>query len=224
MKNRSEVTPQKIFIIVLVLIGIGIYCITSGVWGVTESGKQSLNQVFTQSFEKGNLFEGSIEAASPVFLKINHNINYLIPTGKEYYYLIFSDDYSTAISIRADKNFGESFDSTWKSTEKVIIQGRIKELPDMAKTRLTELKDTLLKNGMEVRIIDQYYIDTIGSNLYKMRIIVGICILLEVLLFYMIGKKNKFAYHTSSGKIAQIAGIVGAFVILILGVYLVTIK
>jgi len=224
MKNKREVTPLQMFLFVLIVIGAGIYCIASGVWGIIENDKQSLNQVFTQSFEKGNLFEGSVEVASPAFLEIDHKIDNLIPVGNEYYYLILSDDYSTAIAIRAYKNFGESFDSVWKSTEKVIIKGRIKELPDQAKTRLNEVKDTFSKNGLEFHIIQQYYIDTIGSNLYKLRIVLGISILLEVLLLYRIIRKNKFDYHTGSGKIAQIVGIVGVLVIFVLVIYLMTIK
>lgn len=224
MNYKREVTPQKMFIFVMIVIGVGIYCIASGVWGVTENRKQSLNQVFTQSFDKGDLFEGSVEAASPTIMEIDHSINYLIPVGKEYYYLILSDDYSTAITIRADKNFGKSFDSNLKSTENVIIKGRIKKLPYQVRSRLNEVKDTFAESGLELHIIEKYYIDTIGGNLYKIRITVGICILLVVILCYSSIKRNELANQTVFGKIMLIIVIASILVILIWGTYIIIIK
>jgi hypothetical protein len=224
MKNKKELTPLKKFIFVLIMISVGIYCIATGVWGISESGKKSLNHVFTQSFKKGNLFEGCVAAASPAILEIDHKINYLIPSGKEYYYLILSEDYSKAITVRADKNFGKSFDSNWMSKDKVVIKGRIKVLPYQVRDRLNEIKNNFAESDQGFNIIGDYYIDTIGSNLYKLRILLGICILLMLFLAYLIIRKTAFLSQTVFRKIVPIIVIIDMLVVLILSIYLISIK
>lgn len=216
-------SDKRLIFLLLCLFVLSVWCMVSGVIGLGKD-KKPLDDIFTDAVSTGSRYEGRVEAASPCFLQIAHSMN-LIPTGNEYYYLIFQgDDYSRAYVVRAGKHWEDLFDGEGFPINDVVISGSIKKMPSGAIKRLDEVISELSENGYPVYVDRIYYLDAQSYGLYGMRVFVGVCILYTLWMLYCTCFKRMFLWETSRGKVVQSISIVAMLCALVCGVYLCTMK
>lgn len=223
MRKKDVSSDKKVIVLLLCILALSVWCVVSGILGLGKD-KKPLNDVFTDTVSAGSRYEGQVEAATPCFLQIAHSMN-LIPTGNEYYYLIFQgSDYSRAYVVRAGKHWEELFDGEGIPLNDMTISGSIKKMPSDTIKQLDKVISGLSENGYSVHVDRIYYLDTLSNRLYSMRILVGLCSLYTVLLLCCICFKGMFSWKTSAGKIMQSISIVPMVFALICGIYLSVMK
>lgn len=167
----------------------------------------------TSLADKKNHHTDKIYAASAI-LEIEHSINGLIPTGKDYYYIGVSDDGKTGYIISGPKNWGkENFDTNGIANEDggVEIKGHVKRISDY-KVRneivnsLQQLDNIDFILGADVCLDVSY-----KSNAVK-GILAGVLVLISSVVGFLCLKTGLFA---GNRKILIIDG-----VLLIIGLFL----
>lgn len=181
---------KKFYIIAFAVLEI--FCFVSGIAGLF-SKSENLEKAFTNSIEKGDVYEGEIKYCSSCVYEYYHLL-YIIPIGIEYYYIAFSDNQSKAVVIRADKSFADNFDEdTGKALSEIHVQGKVKKIPSKIRSDFTDLSRKLLFSSYHTSF-DTYYIDFLSGRIYVFRIISGIGLLISVGIFILFFKKAKIMY------------------------------
>lgn len=216
---------KGIIILLLCLLAFSVWCIVSGILGLGKAEKP-LDDIFAGTAVSGDRYGGEVEFATPCFLQIAHSMN-LIPTGNEYYYLIFQgDDYSRAYVVRSKKKWGDLFGENGALSGAVTVSGSIKTMPQDAANRLDEVirefADT--EYGYPIEADRIYYLDLLSRRLYGMRILTGACLFYMVWMLYCICFKGSFSWKTPSGKLVQSTGCIVAAAALVCGIYLSVMK
>ncbi|MBR2283700.1 MAG: hypothetical protein IJ874_04675 [Ruminococcus sp.] len=193
------------------LIAMAVWGILFGILGLVRQ-PQSIDDSFKNSFEKYTVVEGYAEYGSnSYFIEYTHSINF-IPAAKEYYYLIFSDDMNSAVSVRAPKSFGKKFDENFEANELVRIKGKVRKLPTKVAPSVKQLMNEFAASGIFVE--SENYVDLLSTRLYVIQIIIGAGNIIALLFLLSYGKyrKNKGKMITAAGKGS---GAAAAFTIII---------
>ena len=209
--GRNKVSPVPAIIIMALLAALGLFM---GISGMTKKS-QSLDDAFKLGYKDGVCVSGvpSYGAHHPNF-EYSHRICGL-PLLKEYYYIILSDDKQSGLLVRADKDFGENFDSeNYNNISGVKIKGNVKS---------TSRKVQENFSGIDYRTIDNVkYIDLLSNKMNIRWLIIGIYNALAVVLLIIHFIKNRgSAPETAVGKIIAGVMIVGALVCTYLLLYMI---
>lgn len=168
-------------LIILFMAVIFLFTTIKGVLVLTAK-KNSIGteKMFDQSVEEGQYVTGKVYVSSGEYLELSHTMN-LIPTGKEHFFLIFNEDMTKCISVRADKDFAEQFNSnTGMSLSGVQIDGVIKEIDYYKiKDALENTVDIMNENDF-YPFVSYYYIDCLADRYAYLSITEGI---LTIIIF-----------------------------------------
>ena len=108
-RKRKPMDPAKAMAITCIITALAaVWCVVSGIIGITFKDKQSINKLISTGCEAGDFFEGDVSYSSDCILRMKHTINF-IPTAYENYFIVISDNGKNAAVVRADKDFSESF-------------------------------------------------------------------------------------------------------------------
>lgn len=206
----KKVSPVPAIIIMALLAALGLFKGISGFFNESIS----LEEAFQNGISSGKSVSGepAYGANHPNF-EYSHRICGL-PLLKEYYYIILSDDMQHGLLVRADKDFGENFDSeSYKNISGIEIKGNVKSTSKKVQENFS---------GIDYRSITSAdYIDLLYNKMNIIWLIIGIYnALAVVLLIIHFAKNHGSAPETAVGK--SIAGvmIVGALVCTYLLVYM----
>ena len=208
--GRKKASPVPAIIIMVLLAALGLFKGISGFFNESIS----LEEAFQNGISSGKSVSGepAYGASHPNF-EYSHKISGL-PILKEYYYIIMSDDMQHGLLVRADKDFGENFDSdTYKNISGVEIKGNVKSTSRKVKENFS---------GSDYRILpNEYYIDLLSNKMSIRWLILGIYNALAVVLLTIHFIKNRgSAPETVVGKCIAGVMIVGALVCTYLLVYM----
>lgn len=169
-RQASPVTAAVVFGIIII---IALYF---GISGLIGGGKVSLDSAFESGMDKGSIVSGVPPYGAPqANLDYEHGVD-SIPIGHEYYYMILSEDQQTILLVRADKHFGENFDSeSYKNINGTSIKGKVRMTSKDVTAKFSEL--TQLEEP-ELKYIDTTYV----SRSIKWFIIAAINLLLIIVL------------------------------------------
>lgn len=202
-------------VIFFILVGLGF--VAFGVVSMTNSKSDTVgwDELSLQEMEDGVWVDGEVYLTTPTYLEVTHYTN-LIPTGKEYYYLVFNEDFSECISIRAGKDFYDEFDEDGFSEDGIKITGKVKDNTSENRSQLMEVKSELAGEGIAVDI-PSYYIDTTAGTLNIIAIIIGLLILLACILSLVAARieNNSYAGEPKALKGFNIVLMVAAAVLFI---------
>lgn len=190
-EEKKRKRDEKItgILVVLIFAGGGIYLLLSGIYGLCFAAHRPVAEVFGL-VEENNIYEGeAVYYAMGTWCTMSHTVNGIIPTGKEYYYLVFSEDKSSVISVRAGKRWADAFPSgTYNG---VLIKGQAKRLDYQERNRLMEIVDSAPYYLADSTVNIEYYVDLLSGRLNIMRIFSGAGLLFVCLYFYLLGEKPK---------------------------------
>ena len=209
--GRKNVSPVPAIIVLAVLAVLGLFM---GISGMTKKS-QSLDDAFKMGYKDGSCVSGepAYGAHHPNF-EYSHRICGL-PILKEYYYIILSDDEQSGLLVRADKDFGDNFDSeNYNNISGIKIKGNVKSTSRKVKENFS---------GSDYRILpNEYYIDLLSNKMNIRWLIIGIYNALAVVLLTIHFIKNRgSAPETAVGKIMAAVMIIGALVCTYLLLYMI---
>lgn len=211
MDKKGIVAVVIIILVALGFMGFGAYSLYQSKFNTVD-----FEEWIDEGAEKGVYVEGEISFSTPAYLEVSHTTN-LIPSGKEYYYLVYNEDYSKCVSVRADKDFADNFDTFGYSEEGVVIKGKAKEITSENRQRLSELKSEMLSEGVVINTV-QYYIDCKADTLSMIQIIIGALILVIAILVGVTNKINNNSY-TGAPKALSVVTLIAGVAILALLMY-----
>lgn len=157
MKEKKKIFGM--FFIVLVFLFIAY----SGISPLfAKSHSMALESLSDSNAKAGRYVKGEVHFTSNKILEIKNSIN-LIPTGKEHYYLIFNEDGSECVVVRADKNWRKSFDSTGFSVDGVEVNGVLKKIDSDTKQDINDILQKMSDSGINPKV-SSYYIDCLSDR------------------------------------------------------------
>ena len=209
--GRNKVSPVPAIIIMVLLAALGLFKGISGFFNESIS--------LEEAFQNG-LSSGKSVSGEPAYGANHPNFEYRhklcgLPLLDEYYYIILSDDKQSGLLVRADKDFGENFDSeNYNNISGIEIKGSVKS---------TSRKVQENFSGIDYRTIDNVkYIDLLSNKMNIRWLIIGIYNALAVVLLTIHFIKNRgSAPETAVGKIIAAVMIIGALVCTYLLLYMI---
>ncbi len=173
MKNVKTILVSVILIVmVVVLFAFGLSPLFK------KLSSQTVENIGGASLTKGSYVEGVVYYASDEVLEVSNSLNFLIPMGKEHFFLIFNDDFSRCVAVRADKNWSAQFGEEGFNVDGVPIGGVVKDLDYDQQREMNEVVQTLQGYGITITAAT-YYIDLLA---YRYAIFTLIALVILVLL------------------------------------------
>lgn len=191
-KKKSEKVAAVLGIILLVAMFVGAVAYGATLLIKKNSAKQIDASMGFDVNKDTDWVEFTAYYATPMSLTVTHNINGIIPTGKEYYYFLFSADLTECISVRADKDwFEENFDEeTWatKSEDGIKISGYIRTFEIKAKAEQDKMIKELRQNNWAttIKYNGEIYIDLLATRLAVYLLIVGFSPVVIGLVYFVL--------------------------------------
>ena len=184
----------------LMLIGIFVlYLFTAARDLVSLGNSIQIKDDLTDIREDGISVEGDFYYLTdgPVF-SMKHTINGLIPIGTEYYFLLYSNDLSRCIFVRASEDYAEEFYeevNTPNAEGKYYgahIKGRVRELDSQIKRESSDMINDLNDEGIKVVSdgSDILYIDLTTKFQAVLRLITSIVLLISIVLIVILAKNK----------------------------------
>lgn len=188
-KNKGTI----IGIIIIVLIPI--YLIVNGILSLVHGESETIDELLSGGDMKGKYVEDEVWVSTQEFAGLKHTVNF-IPTGTEHFYLVFNNDFTKCITVRADADWGEKFNSrTWLpySDSPIEIRGKVKYLDYKVREYVDDIMGEM--SGADGAFqISYYYIDLLSVRYGIFSIESGIGIFLTILLYALYAKTNKKAF------------------------------
>ena len=187
MDKKGIIAVVIILLFAIGFMGFGAYSLIQ-----SKTNTVDFEEWLKNGAEKDVYVEGEVSFSTPAYLEVSHTTN-LIPSGKEYYYLVFSEDYSKCVSVRADKDFADQFDTFGYSADGVVIKGKAKRLTSENSSELNSLKTKMAGEGLAINAVS-YYIDCKTDMLSWIQVLVGALILVIAILVAVTNKINNTSY------------------------------
>lgn len=219
MKSKQK-SPFILSFMIFVLAG---YAIITGIIPYFST-VVNIQNAFDIGLVKGNSYEGEIKYSSQCVCEYSHTLNFIIPIGTEYYYIAFSEDQSKAAVIRADKNFGDSFNKdTGAALSAVNVSGRVEKTPMQVKTHISKLSREVLTGFPTSENFKSFYINLISDRNCTFRLISGIGFIISgiiMTLFFIKVKKEddsslKFKKISEVSAFVKYGAIIGSILLMI---------
>ena len=203
-------------------IGVAFIVIALSVVGVlgiiTLSRKGDMKEqdaVSGFTMEQGTWTKFQAYFARPA-LTVKHSVNY-IPTAKEYYYVVFSADYSSMAVLRTGKSwFEDNFVEQGYSVDEngVTVEGYVRKADAELTRELTSwISSEQINVGKSFRVDTGMYVDTIATRISIYEIIIMAVPLICLILFFTLGRKFWNArLETKAGKNFLVVLIIGGLV------------
>ena len=191
-KKKSEKVAAVLGIILLVAMFVGAVAYGSMLLIKKQSAKKIDASMGFDVNKDTDWVEFTAYYATPMSLTVSHNINGIIPTGKEYYYFLFSTDLTECISVRADKKwFEENFDEdSWmaKSEDGIKICGYVRSFESKSKSEQDKMISDLRKNSWAstIKYTGDIYIDLISTRLAVYLLILGFAPVIIGVVYFLL--------------------------------------
>lgn len=184
MKEKKD---KSMIVGSIILILIPVAEIVMGILSFSHSKTVLLSEIFDGD-PKGKYVRDKVEYATQNYYTLSHSVNF-IPTGKEYYYVIFSEDQSDAIFVRAGKKWGRFFNSRTLEAYSgpVAISGKVKSLDYEARKGADKLQESFQSEGMPISV-SYYYIDLLAKQYGILSILSGVLWFVIAAMFIYVNK------------------------------------
>lgn len=194
-KREQKLTKVLTVLGVLMFLGYGLWSLGIGIYGLFMAPKMELNEI-ANGIEKYAIYEGNPAYVTECYGGMKHSIN-LIPVGTEYFYLVWSEDGTTAISVRAGKHWAEGKVGDDIVAGSVHIRGQARKMDYEVKNRLMEVMSYANEGGANFSLQSDYYLDLTCTRMNVFHIIVGLGII--VLICFAIWATNDNKRQMESG-------------------------
>ncbi|MCR5085799.1 MAG: hypothetical protein K6B39_00230 [Lachnospiraceae bacterium] len=213
-KKSSKIGP--IICIALVLAAL-LFCSFVGVRTLIRRANVKEQKIERDiKLEKGTWTKFQAYYATDIFT-FTHRVNF-VPMGNEYYFMVFSRDFSTFAVVRADKNWcEENFENgTAASQEGVTVEGYVRTPDEKVQSAIAGARRQMVEAAARSFAGEtDRYIDLLATRISIYEIIIGIFPIVYVLGLLFLGPK---VYRLLAGKPA--GKIVGGGVLILALVYI----
>ena len=225
MEKRSKVST---IVGLILLAAFVIYYISMTVIDLVSLGNAV--EINTETFENvsdgksiyGDFFYMDCAPDNEPLFTMKHSINGIIPTGNEYYFLLYNDVEDKALYVRADKNFAKDFDADFAENEKlyeegsisrmkgVTVKGRIREMPSSIRVEIGSLNSQLDSWGIEVLREDGQilYLDVTTKFQCILRIITVVLASISAFIIVIFARRKSYPNKEIADKILGIIAVI----------------
>lgn len=206
-QNFYQRHPEIIFVIfALVFLVMGVYNL------IRMMNPISLDEFWEEdSHTSGTAVEGVVHFGTSPCYTVRHTLNHIIETGNEYYYLIFNDDLTKCVCIRAEKGWDDALDHNGYSEDGIKIRGCLTELDYEAKKELWNGSiSSYIEEG--ITVYGPFYIDGMQTRIAWLSIAAGVLLLVLTGVFSL--AVNNKLNHFKAGQ-RKATGIIGLILFLI---------
>ena len=192
--KRETKKSAKIGTIIGVLFIVAALCIAGVIGIITLSRKGSMKeQEAGRAFalEQGTWTKFQVYCAMPYYLTMTHSVNF-IPTAKEYYYLVFSEDFSSMALLRANKSWYDDNFTDWYSNDEsgVTVEGYVRKTDhEVMREMNTQISKFQYDYGKSFHVNSELYVDVIAVRISIYEIIIMAIPLVCVILFFTVGRR-----------------------------------
>lgn len=143
---------------------------------------------------KGDYVQTNAVYGGVKYCEFKHSVNF-IPVGTEHFFLIFTEDLTQCITVRADKKWGENFEnSISREPEGTKVKGYITKLDYKVSRFMEEYLCELNEDGLACQGDITVYIDLLATRYAVFGIVEGLFLLVfMIIVFVMTIKKRKMA-------------------------------
>ena len=206
---------KGIFSGVAIIICIFIFCLINSISILSaQKAPKSLDLSSNISVAKKDYVKGTVKFSTPEYCTYVRTLarRIPIPIGTEHYFLIMSEDFSQCISIKADKEWADKFNSGVSLDKNgVPIEGYVNKLDDKVKTSLFKVESNYESKGLKTNVNTDLCIDLFAVKHAKRLLISTIICLITIIWFIVDFSKYGLTYveKDSAGKrINSIIGII----------------
>jgi len=199
MERKGKI--KSVIGILVILAFIIYYSVTAIIDLVSIGNAKTIDSQTMEINNDGISVSGDFHYLSdgPIF-KMKHSINYLIPTGNEYYFMLFNDDFSRAVFIRADEDFADEFYKGKSPSEMSLgkgqnIKGKVRELDNDIRREMSDYIEGLKNDNIQVLSngSDYLYIDLTVSFQCTLRLITAFVFLICAVLIIILARCKSFS-------------------------------
>lgn len=193
MENNKKKETWKSVLGGIILIGMVLFIIVRSALVLvktTNPVKFTSESDFKFEFGSEPYVDGYVFYGSKEYCELTHSM-YLIPTGVEHYFLVFNDDFSNCISVRADKKWVKQFeDGIAISEDGVWIKGIVKRMNYKVSSEAQKTRQLLVAEGVTDAMETNYYIDLLSVRYAIIALVDLIVLLVLACLFWVTAKKS----------------------------------
>jgi hypothetical protein len=203
------------FLSLIIVGGFAIAYIMTGIINLGGAVFAKTLDEYVVNPEKGMYISGGIKMADGPIYIVTHTING-IPTGKEYYYSVYTDE-GTVVYVRASKGFQKKFVDGF-SSKPVVITGKIRAMDYDVNNALSDDAKAFQDNGYEVATTGDrlLYLDDVMIPQAIMRIVFMFMVAAPIVLMSVIGGNTPLQNMSGGRKavttiliLVMMAGLVG---------------
>lgn len=188
-KEKKETSKTAFILGMCVLAIVGIIILILGAKDLFGADYRDIEEMFEKRIESGYFYEGNVEYGSQKAYSVEHTYNG-IPTGKDYYFYIFSEDATKGIIVKADEDFETLFDrKTFEAKEVVTVKGKIRTSDSDLKTNVRQDSSSFKLNGISIET--DYYLDLTNGKVSVKRIIAAFIVFASMALFIVARVKKE---------------------------------
>lgn len=190
---------SKLAAVFLILLfgSLIVFWIVSGLQGLFFAEKHPMDDVFNGAVLKDR-YEGQIKLASARICSLTHKINGLIPTGTEHFFLIYAEDMSSAVFVRADKSWDDAFTSDLLNSVSIDGKGIVRKMDYKVKNEMSEFVAAASQQGMQIQ--QEVYIDLISDRMCWLQLVDAVLLPLCILYYYFYLKHNPSKNNSIEGE------------------------
>lgn len=184
---------SEAFAVFFVITIIALYFIATGLRPVfaMHKGVLSLDEFLDGNQREGRYIEDTIHVSSQEIMAYEHTMNYLIPLGTEHFFLIFNEDGSKCMVLRADEKWAEEFDArTGYSQTGVMVSGLVKSLDYEVRYDLQERVAELKREGISLEV-SFYCVDGLTKTYAMLNVLAGVLAIVLEIGFTIVIKKQQ---------------------------------
>lgn len=165
---------EKIIVAILVVIFSGVFLLKGIVTVSLKDDTVTMEQLYDDD-SKGTYVEGDAFVCLGECFTVTHKIKF-IPFGKDYYYLVYNENMTKYIVVRADKGWDGNFGTDGMNLSGVSIKGAIRELDYHISSYMKENEQMLSNMGNGAKAAN-CYIDLLSDRYAILSLICGILLL-----------------------------------------------
>lgn len=190
-KDKSSI---KTIIILLVLLVFFVIWVFTGVKVFTAKANPAIiGGEAGIAVSEGDYVFGKVMMSSPEYCEYTKLLS-VIPLTKQHYYLIFNEDMTRCITVRADKSWENQFvQGLSLEPTGAPMQGYVKKLEDEVQGKLNNALKIYAEAGIQVSADTDLYIDCLAERFAIMKIVAGV-LTLGIAAFVIIGFKIGIAF------------------------------
>lgn len=196
--------------IILLFGSVCVVWIVSGLRGLFFAPKHAMEDVFGGAVLKDR-YEGEITMASARICSLEHKINGLIPTGTEHFFLIYTEDMSSAVFVRADKSWDDAFTNDLYNEVSIDGKGIVRKMDYKVENEMREFVAAAAEQGMQIQ--QGVYVDLISDRMCWLQLIDGVVLLVCIIYFGFYFKHNRPENLNTEGRGITMLGVMGVLFI-----------